>query len=90
MKMLTGVSDDSCHAYIFSDYVVSVFREENDVRLTFQNLTQSDGEEMPYGGSIWMTPEMAKRVGHALTLLSSPDGLESDHERIQIIHREEE
>jgi hypothetical protein len=35
--MLTDISHDSCTAYTFSDYVVWVVREENEVRLTFQN-----------------------------------------------------
>ena len=87
MKLLADLPHDLCSAYIFSDYVVWVFREENDVRLTFQNRTESNGEIMPYGGSIWMTPDVAKRLGQALTLLSSPDG---KLERIKIICHDDE
>ena len=87
MKLLADLPHDSHSAYIFSDYVVWVFREENDVRLTFQNRTESNGEVMPHGGSIWMTPDVAKRLGQALTLLSAPDG---KLERIKIICHDDE
>ena len=52
MKLLTDLPYDSCSAYIFSDYVVWVFREENEVRLTFQNRTKSEEEVMQFGGSV--------------------------------------
>ena len=90
MKLLTDLPPDSCSAYTFSDYVVWVFREENEVRLTFQNKSQYDGEEVPSGGSVWMPPEIARRLGHALTLLSSPDGQKSELERIKIVCQEED
>ena len=83
MKMLTDISHDSCTAYTFSDYVVWVVREENEVRLTFQNKSHYEG--VPCGGSIWLPSEIAKRLGHALTLLSSPDTTESELERIKIM-----
>lgn len=90
MKLLTDLPYDLCSAYIFSEYVVWVFREENEVRLTFQNRTKGEGEAMPYGGSVWMTPDVAKRLGHALTQLSSPDGMVSELERIEIVCHDEE
>lgn len=90
MKLLADLPYESCSAYIFSDYVVWVIREENEVRLTFQNRSKSDGEVMPYGGSIWMTPDVAKRLGHALIQLSFLDGMESEPESIKIVCHEEE
>ncbi|NGZ96074.1 MAG: hypothetical protein CV089_08095 [Nitrospira sp. WS110] len=80
MKMLTDLPDDSCSAYTFSDYVVWVVREENEVRLTMQNKSHDEG-----GGSIWLPSEIAAKLGHALTLLSSPDTTESELERIKIM-----
>lgn len=90
MKLLADTAHDSCSAYIFSDYVVWVFHEGNDVRLTFQNKSQSAGEVMPHGGSLWMTPDVAKRLGQALVQLSSPDGKESELESVKIVCHEEE
>ena len=37
-----------------------------------------------------MTPDVAKRLGHALTQLSSPDGTLSELESIEIVCHEEE
>lgn len=89
MKLLTDLPADACRIYTFSDYVVWVVREENEVRLTFQNKSEYHGDDAPSGGSIWLAAEMAKRLGHALTLLSSPDGKKSELERIKIVYQEE-
>lgn len=90
MKILTDLPFDSCSAYTFSDYIVWVVREENELRLTIQNRSQHEGEILPSGGSIWMQPDIARRLGHALTLLSSPNGMEPELEKIKIVCQEEE
>lgn len=87
MKLLADLPSDSCTAYTFSDYVVWVVREENEVRVTFQNKSHYEG--VPSGGSIWLTAEVARQLARALTLLSSPDGKESELERIKIVYQEE-
>ena len=55
--------------YSIPRYEVRVFRDKGEVFVIFENANNDPSAQK--GGSIWMPPNIANRLGHALLLASN-------------------
>jgi hypothetical protein len=64
--------------YNITKYDVRVFRDKDEVWMSFDNVGENPSVTQR-GGSLWMPPDVARKLGYALLLGSSvedlPDGI---------------